>query len=352
MRELVMIEQRHGREDAALWVREGERRLPGCDGNRRLLELSSGLLRHPRVRGERADARPEAVEATLRALHEASYLEALEGVRDGEAVVMADFAPPGLEPDIPVSAGLVAAAREAVRTAITAAERLAAGRRFAYAVCRPPGHHAGPDWLAGYCYLNSAAAAVHTLRAAGVGPVGVLDLDLHYPNGTAALVDRISGATLHSLHAAPVTNVAPGTVLPWAAGERALAFAAEPSEREYLEEVESSLEMLAAGARALVVSLGYDTVGGDPHGDWGFSPGVFAEVGRLLARADLPVCVIQEGGYALDLLADCAHAFASGLLGAPAAGDEPTASRMPFVTQRATKGIEVGAEDDAEAVAG
>ncbi|HEY3492397.1 MAG TPA: hypothetical protein VGK43_05560, partial [Solirubrobacterales bacterium] len=71
-------------------------------------------------------------------------------------------------------------------------------------------------------------------------------------------------------------------------------------------------------ARALVVSLGYDTVAGDPHGGWSFRPEIFAEIGRLLARSGLPVCVIQEGGYALDELADCSHAFATGLLG----GDE------------------------------
>ena len=66
-----------------------------------------------------------------------------------EPVVMPELAPPGLPPDIPVARGLVAAAHEAVRTAITAAARLVEGARFSYALCRPPGHHAGPDWFAG-----------------------------------------------------------------------------------------------------------------------------------------------------------------------------------------------------------
>ena len=160
---------------------------------------------------------------------------------------MPELAPPGLEPDIPVNAALVAAAREAVRTAISAAERLLAGDRFAYAVCRPPGHHAGPDFLGGYCYLNNAAAAVQTLRDGGLAPVGVLDLDLHYPNGTSELVERMGAdATLHSLHAAPVTNVAAGTELPRAAGERALAFERRPDPVAYLAEVEASLDELSA----------------------------------------------------------------------------------------------------------
>ncbi len=230
-------------------------------------------------------------------------------------MVLAEFAPPGLEPDIPVRAGLVAAAREGVRTSITAAERLLAGARYTYAVCRPPGHHAGPAFLGGYCYLNNAAAAVRTLCDGGIKPVGVLDLDLHYPNGTAALVERMADVTLHSLHASPVTNVAPGTVLPQAAGERARRLPEAPDETTYADEVAASIEALAAEASALVVSLGYDTVSGDPHGGWRFSPTIFAEIGRLLAASGLPVCVIQEGGYSLPALAACSHAFATGLLG-------------------------------------
>jgi acetoin utilization deacetylase AcuC-like enzyme len=314
MSELLMVEQRRGRDDAAHWIREGGRTVAGQDSNLRLDELGAGLARHGRVRAVAADAGDEALQRTLGAMHEPAYLEALRRV-NGEPVVMAGFAPPGLEPDIPVDAGLVAAAHEGVRTAITAAERLAGGAHFTYAVCRPPGHHAGPDFLGGYCYLNNAAAAARTLAQAGVAPIGILDLDLHYPNGTAALVERIGDATLHSLHAAPVTNVAPGTVLPQAEGERAVAFATSPSPEAYLERVAASIDALATGAAALVVSLGYDTVAGDPHGSWSFEPEVFTAVGRLLAGSGRPVCVIQEGGYLLPALAGCAHAFATGLLG-------------------------------------
>lgn len=317
MSELVMVEQRRGAGDAAHWIREGGETIPGQDSNRRLDRLRDGLLRHERVRAVAADAGDEALERTLAALHERAYLEALRGV-EGEPVTLPEFAPPGLEPDIPVDAALVAAAHEAVRTAISAAARLADGARYTYAVCRPPGHHAGPDFLGGYCYLNNAAAAVWTLAEAGMRPLAVLDLDLHYPNGTAVLVERIEGATLHSLHAAPVTNLAAGTVLPQVEGERAHAFGAAPDAEAYLAEVAASVDRLAAAAEVLVVSLGYDTVAGDPHGCWEFAPGIFADVGRLLARAELPVCVIQEGGYKLAALAACSEAFARGLLGQPA----------------------------------
>jgi acetoin utilization deacetylase AcuC-like enzyme len=314
MSELLMVEQRRGRDDAAHWIREGGRTVAGQDSNFRLDELGAGLARHGSVRAVEADAGDEALERTLGAMHEPAYLEALRRV-NGKPVVMAGFAPPGLEPDIPVDAGLVAAAHEGVRTAITAAQRLAAGAHFTYAVCRPPGHHAGPDFLGGYCYLNNAAAAASALIEAGVRPVGILDLDLHYPNGTAALVERMDDATLHSLHAAPVTNVAPGTVLPWAEGESAVAFDASPDADAYLEQIGASVDALAAGTAALVVSLGYDTVAGDPHGCWDFEPEIFTAIGRLLAASGRPVCVIQEGGYLLPALAECSHAFAVGLLG-------------------------------------
>jgi acetoin utilization deacetylase AcuC-like enzyme len=319
MTELVMVEQRQGHDDAAFWVREGEHRIEGQDSNRRLVELRAGLVRHSRVRSVEADAPDEEVERTLATLHEAEYLRALAEVSSEEPVVMPDFAPPGLEPDIPINASLIAAAREGIRTSITAAERLLGGARFTYAVCRPPGHHAGPAFHAGYCYLNNAVAAVRRLSDGGLKPIGIVDLDLHYPNGTSALIEQMGPvAALHSLHAAPVTNLPPGTALPRLAGERAVAFASAPDEDAYLEELAYSINDLSEIARVLVVSLGYDTVAGDPHGGWSFQPEIFTEVGRLLAQSGLPICVIQEGGYALDELADCSHAFATGLLG----GDE------------------------------
>jgi acetoin utilization deacetylase AcuC-like enzyme len=313
MSELMMIEQRRGGGDAALWILEGGRVLPGADDNRRMEEVRSGLLCHGGVRTGASEASTEEVERTLGEVHEAAYLEALEGA-PAKPVVMPELTPPGLPPDIPVSAGLVAAAREGVRTAITAATRLLEGARFSYALCRPPGHHAGPAWFAGYCYLNSAAAAALTLAEGGAKPVGILDVDLHYPNGTAAIVERMPDASLHSLHAWPVTNVAARTVTPSSEREHVVEFSGSPDEATYLAALARSVESLAATSEALVVSLGYDTIAGDPHGSWDFPPTIFVQVGRLLAASGLPVCVVQEGGYALDALAACGYAFAEGLL--------------------------------------
>jgi acetoin utilization deacetylase AcuC-like enzyme len=325
--ELLLVEQRAsavGGDDGAHWILEGGRILPGIDDNRRMAELWRGLLRHPDVRATGADADSEDVEQTLSVLHEPGYLEALAEV-SVEPVVIPELTPPGLAPDIPVSAGLVEAAREAVRTAMTAAERLAEGARFTYALCRPPGHHAGPSWFAGYCYLNTAAAAAQVLRNAVMTPVGILDIDLHYPNGTAAIVETMGDASLHSLHAFPVTNVAAGSVEPSSDREVVVEFHGAPQAAHYLDALEKSLEELCEDSAALVVSLGYDIIAGDPHGSWEFEPAILTEIGRLLAACGKPLCVIQEGGYALDSLAECSEAFATGLL-----GSAPEASGAPF----------------------
>lgn len=317
MTELLLVEQRGGEEgaDGAHWILEGGRVLPGVDDNRRMAELRDGLLRNLDVRAVEADAGDAEVERTLGVLHEARYLEALAGVGE-EPVVLEEMTPPGLPPDIPVTAGLVAAAREGIRTAVSAAQLLAEGAHFTYALCRPPGHHAGPAWCAGYCYLNTAAAAVQTLRAAGAGPVAVLDLDFHYPNGTAAVIAPMEDVSLFSIQAHPVTNVAGGEISPATEREVAHEYHVVPDRGMYLETVVGLLREAREDfdARVLVLSLGYDIVAGDPHGSWEFGPEIFADLGRLLAASELPICVVQEGGYALELLAECAEAFADGLL--------------------------------------
>ena len=126
---------------------------------------------------------------------------------------------------------------------------------------------------------------MRTLLDGGLAPVGVLDLDLHYPNGTSALVERMEDATLHSLHASPVTNVAAGTVLPRVEGERALAFGAPPTPTPTWPRSPPRSRRSAPSAAALVVSLGYDTVAGDPHGSWDFAPEIFTEIGAPAGRA-------------------------------------------------------------------
>ena len=86
-----------------------------------------------------------------------------------------------------IGAGTWQAARAAVDASLTAADLVAGGERVAYAICRPPGHHATRDAFGGSCYLNNAGVAVEALRAAGVDRVAVIDIDAHHGNGTQAL---------------------------------------------------------------------------------------------------------------------------------------------------------------------
>ena len=211
-----------GSDDAAHWIREGGRTIarPGQQPPPRRAARGPGP---PRAACARSPPTPatRSVERTLGALHEPDYLEALRRGRLGGAGGDAGASPrPGCEPDIPVNAGLVAAAHEGVRTAITAAERLARRRPLHLrASAARPATTPAPTSSAATATSTTPPRRCRRCATAACSPVGILDLDLHYPNGTAA-PGRADGATptLHSLHASPVTNVAAGTVA--AAGER------------------------------------------------------------------------------------------------------------------------------------
>jgi acetoin utilization deacetylase AcuC-like enzyme len=314
VRELLVTEQGSCREAVATWVVEGGRAVSGREDDRRLAELRRGLQRHPGVRLQPARTADETVERTLRALHDVDYLEALDQIGPDEPVVIPELTAPGLEPDVPVCASLVRAARGGVKTAIASAEGLTSGAQLTYALSRPPGHHAGPAWFGGYCYLNTAAAAAFTLLDRGVSMVGILDLDLHYPNGTSAIVESIDGVRLHSLHSSALPVATLERAAARADAECQVVFDWAPTAFEYLTALASSIAALTGSVDALVVSLGYDTLRNDPHGCWSFSPAIFVQIGRLIASSRLPVCVIQEGGYSLGRLAACSYAFATGLL--------------------------------------
>lgn len=309
-----MVQQRGALSGCVPWILDEEgNRMAAFDDERRMRDVQEGLERHPSVRRCTASASSAEVERTLRALHDADYLQALRRAPAEQAVLLAELAEPGLEPDTPVCAEAVEAAREGVATSISAANRILEGQRFAYALCRPPGHHAGPGWLGGYCYLNNAAAAAHTL-AGDEREIAILDVDLHYPNGTAAIVARMPSASLHSLDGATGANMPWERMQPHSEREHLVTFSSAPGAGEYLQALSETIERIVGSAAAIVLSLGYDTIAQDPHGGWSFQPSIFAEIGGLLARCGLPVCVVQEGGYALGALAECSHAFASGLL--------------------------------------
>jgi acetoin utilization deacetylase AcuC-like enzyme len=318
MSELVMVEQlvdamNGDGHDAPFILDRHGRRMQAHDDKRRTAQLREGLTRHEDVRAVPADVSTEHVERVLSALHEPSYLEALRQVSWKEPRMMPEWAPPGLPADSPVWAGVFDTAFEGVRAAMTAAEAIVAGERYSYALCRPPGHHAGPAWLGGYCYLNTAAAAAYTMWEGGLEGVGILDVDFHFPTGTAAIVAPFENITLGSLHASTLAEVPWRHVEP-AVGEYFIEFNYPPHPDRYLEALEELIYELGQTSEALVLSLGYDIVASDPHGSWNFSRLIFMEIGETLAACGLPVCVVQEGGYSLEALANCSEAFAAGIL--------------------------------------
>jgi acetoin utilization deacetylase AcuC-like enzyme len=317
--ELLLIEQRRdldgGEGSSAPFIldRHGNM-MEGRDDERRTSELRCGLTNHPGVRPGVSDCLDEEVKRILGVVHDQEYLGALWAVESEEPTMMPEWAPPGLPADSPVWTGVVMSAFEGARTAITAADRVAEGERFAYALCRPPGHHAGPAWLGGYCYLNTAAAAAHAMYEGGLGPVAILDVDFHFPTGTSAIVASFEHMSLGSLHASTLAEV------PWKmveAGEREsfVEFATCPEPDTYMQALGEIVDELARTAKSLVLSLGYDTIASDPHGSWDFSPSIFERIGTRVAACGLPVCVVQEGGYSLEDLAECSQAFVEGLLG-------------------------------------
>lgn len=207
----------------------------------------------------------------------------------------------------PLTAGTWMAARTGVDCALAAAKAVAGGDRAAFALTRPPGHHAGVDFFGGYCFLNHAACAAQWLRDAGLERVAVLDIDYHHGNGTQAIFYDRPDVFFASVHGDPRTEYPFYLGHADEKGEGAgLGFnlnlplprgASFPSWREAMKQ---ALRGIAAfGAQALVVSLGVDTFAGDPVAGFGLQSADYLRVGEDLADAGLPTVFVFEGGYAV-----------------------------------------------------
>lgn len=207
----------------------------------------------------------------------------------------------------PLTRGTWAAARGGADCAVAGAKALLAGERTAFALSRPPGHHAGMDFFGGYCFLNNAALAAQALRDGGLARVAVLDIDYHHGNGTQAIFYERPDVFFASVHGDPHTEY------PYYLGyadERG-AGAGEgcnlnlPLPRgtgfgRWHGALQQALEAIAQfGAQALVVSLGVDTFEGDPISGFRLASKDYFEVGRTLASAGLPALFVFEGGYAV-----------------------------------------------------
>ena len=207
-----------------------------------------------------------------------------------------------------ISAGTWEAACASADVALTAAEFLVRGERSAFALCRPPGHHAGKDLYGGYCFLNNAAVAAQFLRDHGSARVAILDVDFHHGNGTQDIFYDRADVFYASIHGDPLeafpyflgyadeTGVGPGSGqnlnLPLPRGTAFDGWRAA---------LETALERIRRFAPdALVVSLGVDTFENDPISFFKLKAGDFTAYGRLIGALRLPTLFVLEGGYAVE----------------------------------------------------
>lgn len=221
------------------------------------------------------------------------------------------------ETTTPLTEGTYDAARSAVDCAVGATNAVLGGERSAYALCRPPGHHAAAALYGGYCFFNNAAIAAHHAVSAGHGRVSIVDVDYHHGNGTQQIFYRRGDVQFVSLHADPsrvypyVTGHADETGAgPGLGSTLNLPLAAGADDAGYLAVLERAIDAVSAFDPGLViVSLGLDAYADDPICDLALTVDGFTAMGRALAELDRPTVVVQEGGYATDALGELATAF-------------------------------------------
>jgi acetoin utilization deacetylase AcuC-like enzyme len=219
----------------------------------------------------------------------------------------------------PILEGTWEAAYWSAQCALTAAGLVLGAERLVYALCRPPGHHAGPDLHGGYCYLNNAAIAARSLRAAG--RVAILDVDYHHGNGTQLIFYSDPDVLFCSLHVHPdegypyywggasERGAGPGEGTNWN-----WPLPGSTGDEEYLAALDRALAVIVEfRPRSLVVSAGFDGLEGDPEGSFRLTVPGLAEIGRRVGRLSLPTAIIQEGGYRLENLGVAAAAFLQNL---------------------------------------
>ncbi len=219
----------------------------------------------------------------------------------------------------PIGADTWRSACASADSAASAARLVVDGAASAYALCRPPGHHAYADMAGGFCYLNNVAIAAAVLRER-FARVAILDVDVHHGNGTQGIFYRRADVYFVSLHADPAAYY------PWYAGfadERGegpglganlnLPIAHGTGDDGVLATLDEAIAAVrASGAAALAVSLGLDMSADDPIGALKVTPPGFRRMGAAVARLSLPTVLVQEGGYMSPALGGNLAAFLGG----------------------------------------
>jgi acetoin utilization deacetylase AcuC-like enzyme len=212
-----------------------------------------------------------------------------------------------LDAGAPFVPGTWAAVKASHDCALTAAALVAGGARAAFALCRPPGHHAGRSFAGGYCYINNAAVAAEWLRGRGHGRVAVLDVDYHHGNGTQAIFYDRADVFVANIHADPRVEypffLGHADERGMGAGEGFNLNLPLPHGTDwsgFAPALDRACDAIAAfGATAVVVSLGVDTFGGDPITRFRLTSADYPLMGARIAALGLPTLFVMEGGYAV-----------------------------------------------------
>jgi acetoin utilization deacetylase AcuC-like enzyme len=219
----------------------------------------------------------------------------------------------------------VASAACALAAADDVADRAGPGTPAprAFALCRPPGHHAAPAAYGGYCYLNNAALAAQRLRDRGAERVAVLDVDYHHGNGTQAVFWERADVLTVSLHADPhdeypfFSGHAAETGAGAGAGaNRNLPLPPGTGWDRWSEALDAGLAAVAGHRpEALVVALGVDTYEGDPLSRSRLATADYPRIGARIGALGLPTVAVLEGGYAVDAIGANVTGALAGLAG-------------------------------------
>ncbi len=229
------------------------------------------------------------------------------------------------ETTTPLTEGSYVAARSAVDSALSATAAVLDGERVAYALCRPPGHHATTSLYGGYCFFNNAAVAAAHVAATTGAKVAVLDVDYHHGNGTQQIFYERDDVAFVSLHGDPAraypyhTGFADETGAGRGSGTtHNVPLAAGTDDDAYLGALAGALDAVERfGPALLVVSLGVDTYVDDPMCDLALTTDGFARCGAAVAALGRPLVVLQEGGYADAALGANVTAWLLGAAGSP-----------------------------------
>jgi len=207
-----------------------------------------------------------------------------------------------------ITRGTWDAALSSVAVAQSATRHVLGGGGPAFALCRPPGHHATADQYGGYCFINNAAVAAQMMRDAGAGRVAILDIDFHHGNGTQDIFYDRGDVFFASLHGAPKDAypyfIGYADEVGRGAGEGAnlnLPMAPGTGYDLWSQALDSALAQIKAwGAESLVLSLGVDAYKDDPISFFKLDSPDFTDAGRRIGRLGLPTVTCMEGGYAIE----------------------------------------------------